>query len=184
VTTLDTSKKRCPKCATWKTESEFSKSRSTKSGLRSLCKVCSATANKRVRDRNKNRENIVIPSTKTCFHCKKSKPGSDFYKSKVMKDGLQGRCKSCDLIKQRMVIYGTSEKWLTETFEEQNGKCAICGFIPDHTDKYLSVDHIHGTDRVRGLLCGRCNKGIGLLQDSPAVLRAAAAYIEKYNGPL
>ena len=53
--------------------------------------------------------------------------------------------------------------------------CAICGA----TDKRFHVDHDHTTGHVRGLLCGPCNQTLGLMQDEPARLRAAAAYLER-----
>jgi hypothetical protein len=58
----------------------------------------------------------------------------------------------------------------------QDGHCAICPKVP--TDQFLDVDHDHATERVRGLLCRRCNTAIGQFEDSPALLRAAAAYLE------
>lgn len=57
---------------------------------------------------------------------------------------------------------------------EQEGVCAICARVPGR----LEVDHDHGTGAIRGLLCGPCNRGIGALGDSPALLRAAADYLE------
>mgnify|MGYP001576209901 CR=1 FL=1 len=44
--------------------------------------------------------------------------------------------------------------------------------------KTLHIDHNHTTGAVRGLLCTQCNVGVGMLKDSPAVLRAAANYLE------
>lgn len=59
----------------------------------------------------------------------------------------------------------------------QGGVCKVCHRPPG---KYrLSVDHIHGTKTVRGLLCARCNRGIGLFWDDPAVFRRAAGYLEE-----
>lgn len=63
----------------------------------------------------------------------------------------------------------------------QGGGCAICG----RTDKSLHVDHDHRCcpgDKscgkcVRKLLCGNCNRGIGLFGDSPELMEAAAAYL-------
>ncbi len=41
----------------------------------------------------------------------------------------------------------------------QAGLCAICG-AEESENKVLAVDHCHGTGRVRGLLCARCNRGL------------------------
>lgn len=54
----------------------------------------------------------------------------------------------------------------------QGGACAICG-APPPPHRRLAVDHCHDTGRVRGLLCGHCNRALGLLGESPdRVLRA------------
>lgn len=60
----------------------------------------------------------------------------------------------------------------------QNGVCAICR-RQELNGKRLSVDHDHGTKIVRGLLCQFHNMGLGLFQDDPALLRAAADYLER-----
>lgn len=69
----------------------------------------------------------------------------------------------------------------------QNGKCAICGGLEAGTRngeaKAFAVDHDHKTGKVRGLLCEACNQGIGKLKDDPAVLRAAADYLDKHTDP-
>lgn len=58
----------------------------------------------------------------------------------------------------------------------QCGTCAICGEM-DESGHHLSVDHHHVTRELRGLLCKKCNRGIGLLRDSPEILRRAADYL-------
>lgn len=58
----------------------------------------------------------------------------------------------------------------------QGGRCAICG-DPEKDDWDLAVDHDHRTGVVRGLLCRRCNVGIGLLRDDAGVLASAADYV-------
>ncbi len=45
-------------------------------------------------------------------------------------------------------------------FDQQKGKCKICGFEPDKKHRGLHVDHDHKTGRVRGLLCRSCNKDV------------------------
>jgi hypothetical protein len=57
---------------------------------------------------------------------------------------------------------------------DQGHACLVCG-DPDPTD----VDHCHATNRVRGILCGLCNRALGQAKDSPARLRALAAYLER-----
>lgn len=58
----------------------------------------------------------------------------------------------------------------------QDGRCAICGEVPVR-DKTLHVDHDHRTGAVRGLLCTRCNTGIGWWQDNGLRMFKAAAYV-------
>jgi hypothetical protein len=61
--------------------------------------------------------------------------------------------------------------------EEQQGRCAICRSKCDAYSR-LSVDHDHDTGRFRGLLCNKCNHGLGRFRDRPDLLRAAAIYLE------
>ena len=58
------------------------------------------------------------------------------------------------------------------------GRCAICDFA--FGDDF-HVDHCHETGAVRGLLCNRCNYGLGWLDDSPPRVLAAYMYL-KANG--
>ena len=43
------------------------------------------------------------------------------------------------------------------------------------------MDHDHETGEVRGLLCANCNLAIGLLEDSPSRILAAAAYVKYFQ---
>ena len=47
----------------------------------------------------------------------------------------------------------------------QRHKCAICGG-PSNGMGDFHVDHDHDTGKIRGLLCHKCNLGIGLLGDN------------------
>jgi len=60
---------------------------------------------------------------------------------------------------------------------EEQGGCAICK-RNDHVED-LFVDHDHATGMIRGLLCRRCNTGLGFFKDNPAALREAAKYVEE-----
>ena len=84
--------------------------------------------------------------------------------------------------------YGISLPEYDRMQERQEGVCAICRRAERSRLKYggtlrsLAVDHCHRTNKVRGLLCSSCNRGIAKFGDDPAILRAAAAYLERTNG--
>lgn len=65
---------------------------------------------------------------------------------------------------------------------EQNGKCAICGSGKyDRTNRRFAIDHCHQTEKIRGLLCGRCNMALGLLNDNLEILDNAIKYLRQYS---
>jgi hypothetical protein len=64
--------------------------------------------------------------------------------------------------------------------ERQSGRCAICNVPPSSTVP-LCIDHDHETGQVRGLLCTKCNVGIGVLGDTAEHLRKALAYLLTWN---
>jgi hypothetical protein len=72
---------------------------------------------------------------------------------------------------------GTNAEQYCELSHEQGGRCAICRRKPGK--RRLAVDHCHKTGQIRGLLCGRCNIGLGHFKDSPKRLRAAIAYLAR-----
>jgi len=89
--------------------------------------------------------------------------------------------------KRRVAKYGLTLADYDRMSVEQDGKCAICGnpetsmtAVGDRARK-LAIDHCHTGGRVRALLCGLCNKGLGCFLDSPDLLRAAALYIERHR---
>lgn len=54
--------------------------------------------------------------------------------------------------------YGiTVDQW-NRMLESQNFVCKICGEGPKKENSFLHVDHCHGSNRVRGLLCFSCNR--------------------------
>ena len=70
------------------------------------------------------------------------------------------------------------EDWL-KMWEDQNGRCEICG------EKFIEpgdahVDHNHKTNKIRGLLCSKCNFGLGNFDDDPGLLIKASKYLKKY----
>lgn len=68
-------------------------------------------------------------------------------------------------------------------YDAQGGCCAICKEHQSEHKRRLALDHCHSTGTVRAFLCGRCNTSLGLMRDSPSLLRLAALYLEKYQQP-
>ena len=62
------------------------------------------------------------------------------------------------------------------TGETRSGPCQICN---GHQDT-LHLDHDAKTGEARGWLCGPCNRAIGMMKDSPVLLRRAADYLEEH----
>jgi len=128
---------------------------------------------------------------KRCSSCAVEKPHSDFHKQG---DRLRSACSSCarskckeryskskgehraNGLKRR---YGISVEQYSSILIEQGGGCAICHASTNVLGRALYVDHDHKTGKVRGLLCHKCNTGLGSFRDSPALTRSATLYLEK-----
>lgn len=156
-------RKICSGCGLEKAFSEFHKHKARKHGLGNYCKQCRSEAQKK-RIRSNPRE-----------YEKKRRLYHDTQRWK-------------DLLKQ----YGITKEQYEEMERSQDGKCAICkkeetfavkGELMEHgTVRKLCVDHYHDEPPVvRGLLCTRCNRGIGYFDDDPALLINAANYLTTHH---
>lgn len=134
---------------------------------------------------------ILAGSTeKACSRCHIVKPLTEFYRSKVAASGYQGYCKSCrkeydqarqynpelSQLQRNKVI---EKRWgcsYDELLEKYGDKCNICGNLDTIR---LAVDHSHKTGTLRGLLCGSCNRAIGLFQDNIETLQRAITYLKE-----
>ena len=75
--------------------------------------------------------------------------------------------------------YGITVEDYNRMLEEQNHCCGCCGKHESEFKRRLHVDHDHTTNQVRGLLCTKCNPGIGYFDDSIEILEMAIAYLKK-----
>ena len=65
----------------------------------------------------------------------------------------------------RLRLYGIMPEEYDRLYKEQGGRCSICGIHQSKLKKALGVDHDHDTKLIRGLLCYKCNLGIGYFSD-------------------
>lgn len=79
--------------------------------------------------------------------------------------------------------YGLTRAAYEGMLEAQKYLCAVCE-KPLPPGKGRAVDHCHATQQVRGVLCAKCNLGIGMFGDDPGVLKRAADYLSKYGHDL
>jgi hypothetical protein len=136
---------------------------------------------------------------KICKRCGETRPLDAFHKGKNYAGGRRPVCKSChysdtnasrkanpdkDAAYQRRGWlkrrYGIDEAIYEKMLLDQRCGCAICGQINQNGYK-LAVDHSHVTGKVRALLCNKCNSSLGLMRESPDILRAAARYLELHD---
>lgn len=81
-------------------------------------------------------------------------------------------------------VSGISRESVESALQKQNNVCAICGNEETAFDstnnkiRRLSADHCHVTGVFRGMLCSRCNSGLGLFRDSTTILENAIKYLE------
>lgn len=134
---------------------------------RTLCGTCYS----------RKRRNGTLPDKPTCSIC--SKP--------INFDAVSGTCVEHRNMSKHYKKYhsdwhlrktfGISQVDYNQLLKLHGNVCGICE-KPDATGRALAVDHDHMSGSVRGLLCGNCNRGIGLLGDSVEDLRKAIKYLE------
>ncbi len=144
---------------------------------------------------------------KKCTRCGIEKPHSEFGISRKAKGNsiavYRSHCKECSSTRAQqwywenvdraasnkrrsnLAQYGLTLEQYEELHIAQSGVCAICGegepAAHGRTGRkfLLSVDHCHETGIIRGLLCQRCNRAIGLLNDNTDLLKKAIDYLER-----
>jgi hypothetical protein len=80
-------------------------------------------------------------------------------------------------------LYALRPGQYEEMLASQGNACAICKSADpgQYNSTRFNIDHCHETGAVRGLLCHTCNRGLGLLQDSPEFLESAARYVRNHR---
>lgn len=115
----------------------------------------------------RNNHTRLVGNDRRCKTCR-----SEQYYRSVQRDPYMAKRKHL------RNAFGLSLDAYNNMYSAQNGLCLGCYRHQSTLKRGLVVDHCHRTGKVRGLLCGNCNLGIGNLQDNPSVLRRLADYLE------
>ena len=87
----------------------------------------------------------------------------------------------CKSHRARFKKYGVNDQQILELLNKSGGLCDLCG-----NEATIHIDHDHACcpelpacgNCVRGLLCRRCNYGIGQFNDDVELLNKAADYLK------
>ena len=160
--------KKCTKCGVLQPLENYYKATGGRDGLRGDCKDCFRT---RAKERYpKVREQSI----------ERAKRWRDEHREQYlanqrrMKQSPEGRLRERAGYLRR--TYRITPERYDELLAAQAGVCAVCGRRPTPGIS-LHVDHHHGSGRIRGLLCFRCNNALGDFEDSPELLSRAAEYV-------
>ena len=120
----------------------------------------------------KNKEQIVASNKKWR---EKNKEQRAAYMKEYMKEYIRNLDTPAIRRKWR---YGISSEDYDTMLEEQDNKCKIClGEFNDQT--VTNIDHCHTTNKVRGILCPLCNRGLGHFKDNIKLLTKAINYLQE-----
>ena len=160
--------KACSKCGEIKPLGEFHKHKSQKDGHCRECKECTCARGREWYAANKGQ---------------KAAKGKAYYAANKKRIAAKGKAYYAANVERY------TDRWLQKTYSvslseynemlgAQDNRCAICGEASGEFIRKLAVDHDHETGQIRGLLCGRCNPGLGYFMHDPELLKQAIGYLE------
>lgn len=79
---------------------------------------------------------------------------------------------------RKLKRYKITEEQYDNELVKLDGRCPLCKLIPQET---FHIDHCHITGLFRGLLCGTCNKALGMFKEDIPTMKRAIEYLEKHN---
>lgn len=147
----------CSKCGVTQEIYAFYRHKQSRGGYSTTCKVCHNANGKSWY--NKNRDKRLNYQRK--------------YAAKN-RERLRGLTTGWSRLRRT----GVTEEQYSGALREQDERCAICNRHQSELKMALCADHDHKTGAFRGLLCGKCNTAIGLLNDNPLLIQKALKYME------
>ena len=153
----------CSKCKNPKSILEFCNNKCNIDGLECWCRECHK---EKIRIKNQIRQRKYKETRKRY---------NDTHKEQMSKQKAEKRLST---------RYGITIEDYRVMQENQNGKCSICNKEQTRLNRNnkpirLAVDHDHKTGRIRGLLCYKCNSGIGYFNDNIELLSKPINYLTK-----
>lgn len=173
--TRESDPKQCIKCGEFKPLSEFTFHNRSKGQHRNFCHECEKAWIRKYHKSPQGKE-------KSKEWIEKNKDKIEEYRRLYKEDAVKAeRTKAYHRARWLRESFGMTVDDYIKLFEDQDGKCAICGNGTNGNKKNFCVDHDHETGKVRGLLCHNCNVSVGLMKESPLLLRKAAEYLESFK---
>lgn len=161
----------CGLCEQFLPPDSFYRSGSAKDGRKWECKTCASEDQKRRLREDRARKKTLAENMRKW---RASESGQAFLER--TKDAPWRKAREAKALRSRLLPYKITVDRFYELLELQNWCCACC-YAPFPSTTEANVDHCHQQGYVRGLLCGGCNKAIGLVKDDAMRCLALAAYI-------
>lgn len=169
-------KKICSKCKEAKDTNLFNTWKNYADGYYPSCKSCKDNAKKEWVRNNRDK-----------YLKSKSVYSKDYYiknRESIIKKTSEYIKKNPHIRRKSLLnyYYGLSLEAYQMLVDKNNGKCYICNEFPIKGKLY--VDHCHVTQKIRGVLCIKCNSLLGFCNDNIEVLNSAIKYLikEQSNG--
>lgn len=159
----------CKNCGDLKALRFFSKNIRMKDGRVNRCCECSKISARKSREKYKELGRKITEEQKVINNNRSRK-----FKLKNLERVRAQQRKS--FLKAR---YDFTQQEFFELFKKQNFSCAICSSTNLHGKRNMYLDHNHSNGKVRGILCLKCNAGLGQLSDNPQTILKAYRYLIK-----
>jgi hypothetical protein len=176
------SSKVCVRCHIEKPISEFTKRPTCRDGYDTTCKSCKSEltkiyyathkdyVSKKYKEYYAKNKELLLKKGKEYREANKQQE-DDYHKKYYQEHKVEEKARSTKK------LYGLEYTDYLAMLENQNGVCAICHEAPDKRN--LNIDHNHETGEIRGLLCIKCNRAIGLMKDDINLFQSAIEYLQR-----
>ena len=160
----------CSKCGQTKSLDDFYKRTSSKDSLYSWCKECTKKSSKLYQKKNINKVREAQRNRRKKFIDHKKTESSYWVVETSHKN----------FARQIGISFEELEFWYKKQWMKQQAQCAICGKVFSGDEH---IDHDHKTNKLRGLLCGNCNRALGMLKENINTVENLINYIKQFAGP-